>query len=318
MRPPALLLSCVLLLPACGSPEPPPEVDDAGVVVGIAVDSLAQSGVDAPLPESWNVTSTDRTMDAMRDVIAYRVADEATGVPASQVVLFARCLGDRTQVDFYWGVALGDDVYDGRDERTKRVLLRFFPRPPSAVVWHTSGQGVTLLVRNPVRFLRELVGADALAVQTTSSTGQVLFAAFEFTPLAFEALQAVADACQWVLDPELVLAAARQTQDAVLEGQRERVLDTYIGNPIRDGLERYGVEYGDIFVDLPAPVDRAFLGFGVTVTDVETAVALGYGIVCTVGTWVGDELVLRECYIEGMIQLDAASEGKAENGEPPR
>ena len=317
MRPPLVPLSCLLVLVACGSPEPVDADDEApAVVVGIDVDSLFDPSASGPAPESWNVTVDARSMDAMQDVIAYRIADDATGVPASQVVMFARCLGDRTQVDFYWGVPLGDDVYDGQNESTKRVVLRFFPRPPSAVVWHTSGGGETLLVRNPVRFLRQVVEANALAVQTTSAVGQVLFAAFDFTPLAYEALQRVADACEWVLDPELALAAAEATQDVVVEAERERVLRTYIGNPIRDGLERYGVEYGDIFVDLPAPVDRAFLGFGVTVTDVETAVARGSGLVCTVGTWVGDELVLRECYIEGMIELDPASEVGSESARP--
>lgn len=317
MRLPVSVVPLLLLLVGCGSGEPvPTEPADPAVVVGLDVDSLSARGAEAPLPQAWNVASSPRSMDTMLDVVAYRVADDVTGVPPSQVVLFARCLGDRTQVDLYWGVQLGDDVYDGQDERTKRVVLRFFPRSPSPVVWHTSGDGVTLLVRNPVRFLRELVAAEALVVQTTSATGEVLFAAFDLTPLAYEALETVAAACEWVLDPDVALALAEANQNAVFQAERDRVLRTYIGNPIRDGLERYGVEFGDLFVDLPAPVQRAFLGFGVTVTDVETAVALGYGLVCTVGTWVGDEIVLRECYIEGMIDFDPAAE-VADDPVPP-
>ena len=78
------------------------------------------------------------------------------------------------------------------------------------------------------------------------------------------------------------------------------------------GIERFGVEYGEVFVDLPAPVDRAFLGFAVSVSAVEIAMAQGLGIVCLTGTWVGDGIVLRECYVEGQLE----GVGGAEDDEP--
>ena len=72
--------------------------------------------------------------------------------------------------------------------------------------------------------------------------------------------------------------------------------------PIRDGVERFGVEYDEIYLDLPAPVGRAYLGFGVSISAVEIALAQGRGIVCVTGAWVADEIVLRECYIEGELE----------------
>ena len=44
----------------------------------------------------------------------------------------------------------------------------------------------------------------------------------------------------------------------------------------------------------------------------EIALAQGRGIVCVTGAWVVDEIVLRECYIEGQLggveDLDAVVE----------
>ena len=53
----------------------------------------------------------------------------------------------------------------------------------------------------------------------------------------------------------------------------------YVGTPIREGLEPFGAEYGQVFLDLPVPVDRAALGFGVSVSAVEIAMAQSPGIV---------------------------------------
>ena len=51
-------------------------------------------------------------------------------------------------------------------------------------------------------------------------------------------------------------------------------------------------------MDLPAPVGRAYLGFGVSVADVEAASDLDRGVLCLDGSWVVDEIILRECYPE--------------------
>ena len=42
----------------------------------------------------------------------------------------------------------------------------------------------------------------------------------------------------------------------------------HVGTPIREGLEPFGAEYGQVFLDLPVPVDRTALGFGVSVSAV--------------------------------------------------
>ena len=38
-----------------------------------------------------------------------------------------------------------------------------------------------------------------------------------------------------------------------------------------------------------------------SISGVEIALAQGRGIVCLNGVWLGDEIVLRECYIEGQL-----------------
>ena len=71
--------------------------------------------------------------------------------------------------------------------------------------------------------------------------------------------------------------------------------------PIRDGIERFGVDYDEIYLDLPAPVGRAYLGFGVSISAVEIALARGQGVVCVSGAWVVDEIILRGCHVEGEL-----------------
>ena len=139
-----------------------------------------------------------------------------------------------------------------------------------------------------------------------------MFAEFVVSALAYENLLVVSEACGWILDPDEAERADRLERAELFEAERGEVLASYVRTPIREGLERFGVQYGEVFLDLPAPVERAFLGFGVSVSAVEIAMAQGLGIVCLTGTWVGDEIVLRECYVEGQLE----GVGGAEDDEP--
>ena len=66
----------------------------------------------------------------------------------------------------------------------------------------------------------------------------------------------VSDACGWILDPLEAVRAETARQEALLEVERAEVLGTYVRVPIRDGIERFGVEYDEIYLDLPAPVGQ--------------------------------------------------------------
>ncbi len=265
----------------------------------------------------WSVSRTPRSLDGLEDVVVYRRSDSATGVPSGSVVLYARCFGDRTEVELLWGERLGDDVFDvdAPLEATKRVLVRFLPDPLRTFLWSVGSSGGSLFVDRPLVFLRNFVVSDEVLLQTTSSVGAVLFASFRVSPLAFESVQQVALACGWILDAEALLAARTADYESVVAVERQEVLDTYVGKPIRGGLQRFGVEAGLLFVDLPAPVDRAYLGIGVTVAQIELALARGEGVVCLVGTWIGDEVLLRDCYPERDVDFGAAS--PSESPPPP-
>ena len=56
------------------------------------------------------------------------------------------------------------------------------------------------------------------------------------------------------------------------------------------------VNAGEIYIDMPAPVERAYLGAGMAVIDVELAAAAGLGLICLHGEWVEDRILLAECY----------------------
>ena len=247
----------------------------------------------------WYTSRGRRALDDLENVVVYRSADDVSGSP--DVVLYARCLGDRTEVELDMGVELGDDVVTDGDLRTKRVLVRFVPGDVRPVVFEVGSAGRSLVVDSPLAFLRDLVEADLVVVQTVSRRGTAVFAEFVVTALAYERLSVVSDTCGWILDPLEAVRAETEWQEALLEAERAEVLATYVGVPVRDGIERFGVEYDEVYLDLPAPVGRAYLGFGVSISGVEIALAQGRGIVCLTGAWVADEIVLRECYVEGQV-----------------
>lgn len=298
----SVFFAASVLTAACGGEQAVPEIpvpdsesqaQDAGVPATEPVASLGARDI------RWYVSRGRRALDDLESVVVYRSADDVSGSP--DVVLYARCLGDRTEVELDMGVELGDDVVSDGDLRTKRVLLRFVPRDLRPVVFTVGSAGRSLVVDLPLAFLRDLVEADSVALQTVSRRGTAVFAEFVVTALAYENLSVVSDTCGWILDPVEAVRAESQRQEALLEAERAEVLATYVGVPIRDGIERFGVDYDETYLDLPAPVGRAYLGFGVSISAVEIALAQGRGIVCVSGVWVSDEIVLRQCYVEGQL-----------------
>ena len=321
------LLVAALSMAACGGGETAPEIPvpgsdaDAKEAGAITTAPISGAPATAPVPGSgardvrWYVSRGRRALDDLENVVVYRSADDVSG--SVDVVLYARCLGDRTEVELDMGVDLGDDVVTDGDVRTKRVLVRFVPRDVRPVVFEVGSAGRSLVVDPPLAFLRDLVEADSVVLQTVSRRGTAVFAEFVVTALAFERLSVVSDTCGWILDPIEAVRAETERQAALLEVERAEVLDTYVGVPIRDGIERFGVEYDELYLDLPAPVERAYLGFGVSISAVEIALAQGRGVVCVSGAWVADEIVLRECYVEGQLagveDPDAVVDGVAED-----
>jgi len=291
-------VACAALAVSCGGEtEGPPEapVPDPGVEAEAAPFAVTAAGRDV----RWYTSRGRRALDGLENVVVYRSADDVSGSP--DVVLHARCMGDRSEVELDMGVELGDDVVTDGDLRTKRVLIRFVPQDVRPVVFDVGSTGRSVVVDRPLSFLRLLVGADSLVVQTVSRRGTAVFAEFVVSPLAYERLSLVADTCGWILDPVEAVRVERERQAALLDIERAEVLATYVGVPIRDGIERFGVDYDEIYLDLPAPVGRAYLGFGVSISAVEIALAQDRGVVCVTGTWVGGEIILRECYVEGQL-----------------
>ena len=296
------LFAVGVLMAACGGDEAIPEipVPDSETGAEAAGESTTESVSGSGARDiRWYVSRGRRALDDLENVVVYRSADDVSG--SADVVLYARCLGDRTEVELDMGVELGDDVITDGDVRTKRVLIRFVPRDLRPVVFEVGSAGRSLVVDPPLAFLRDLVEAHSVVVQTVSRRGTAVFAEFVVTALAYERLSVVSDTCGWILDPLEAVRAETERQEALLEVERAEVLETYVGVPIRDGIERFGIEYDEIYLDLPAPVGRAYLGFGVSISGVEIALAQGRGIVCVTGAWVVDEIVLRECYIEGQL-----------------
>ena len=197
------LLLAVVLAASCGSPDAVPSIDGSTVVAPTDEQSLPGSASDdssdpALAETRWILSRTVRDIDGLPYVVVYHSADEVDGLAVgADVVFFARCVGDRTEVEFAYPVPLGDDVYNDGDVRTKRVLFRLIPSDPAATVWPVAPNGTSLLVAQPVRFLRQLVLSDRLYVQTTSVQGAVLFAAYDISPLTFQRLRVAADVCDW-------------------------------------------------------------------------------------------------------------------------
>ena len=283
---------------ACGGGSAPDAADESAVVGdGPAAIAVAAAGDDLSVEDQWMISRMVRDLDDLSDVVVYRSADEITGLrPGEDVVFFARCLGDRTQVEILFPVRLGDDLPSDGDRLSKRVLLRLLPANPTNDVWSVTPDGYSLLVEQPVRFLRQLVAADMFFVQTTSAQHTVLFASFAITPVAYASILAVSEACVWHLDEADEAFELQRDAEAVLEAQRQRVLRSYMSTPLIDGLERLGVNAGDIYIDMPAPVERAYLGAGLAVIDVELAAAAGLGLLCLYGEWVENEIFLGDCY----------------------
>ena len=97
-------------------------------------------------------------------------------------------------------------------------------------------------------------------------------------------------------------AVERREAETLFAIERQRVLDTYLGTPLRDNLNCVRVDQGELFIDLPAPVDRAYLRIGVSVTDIENAVpSVTAASSAWWGSWVVDEIVLRDYYLEASL-----------------
>ncbi|MYK89307.1 MAG: hypothetical protein F4018_13760, partial [Acidobacteria bacterium] len=121
------LLVALPLLVACGGGEevvseiPVPDSDAHAAGEGApGTEPLAASGA---RDIRWYLSRGRRALDDLENVVAYRSADDVSG--SVDVVLYARCLGDRTEVELDMGVELGDDVVTDGDLHTKRVLVRF-------------------------------------------------------------------------------------------------------------------------------------------------------------------------------------------------
>ena len=311
------LLVLPLLLAACGGGSETVDTD-APVSPDVPGDPAAESPLaprvppdelvygDRPVvpaidPRPWLISVRPRVLDGLDDVVGHRVADDVTGASLEDVVLFARCLGDRTEVELTWDVALGDDVFED-DFVTKRVLVRFFPDGPYSDMWPVSNDGRAVVVDAPIVFLRRFVRSTEVFVQTTSWNGTVLLAHFVVAADVLDSLGRIAAACGWVLDPDEALAIERRDAAILFAAERQRVLESYVGPPIREDLGLLQVDSdGAIYTDLPAPVHRAYLGVGVSVSDVAAARRLGRGVICLSGLWVGDEIVLRDCYLEDTL-----------------
>ena len=296
------------------------ESDPSTVSASDGVVSSTRPATSVRSVNDWVVSTAPRALDGLDDVVAYRPADDVTGANLEDVLLYVRCRGDRTEAELQWGVRLGDDVYED-DDVTKRVLFRFVPDFQEAVVWPVSNTGGALVVLDPIDFLRRFVSSYEVLVQTTSWNGTVLFAQFVITPAALDRLSVLATSCRWILDSQALAVSDRRDAATLFAIERQRVLNTYLGSPLRDDLGQFRVdEAGDIYMDLPAPVGRAFLGFGVSTTDVGRARSLGRGVLCLAGSWVIDEIILRECYLEDSFDqdvLDGITELSFVNPPPP-
>jgi len=198
-------VACAALAVSCGGEtEGPPEapVPDPGVEAEAAPFAVTAAGRDV----RWYTSRGRRALDGLENVVVYRSADDVSGSP--DVVLHARCMGDRSEVELDMGVELGDDVVTDGDLRTKRVLIRFVPQDVRPVVFDVGSTGRSVVVDRPLSFLRLLVGADSLVVQTVSRRGTAVFAEFVVSPLAYERLSLVADTCGWILDRSRLCASS--------------------------------------------------------------------------------------------------------------
>ena len=185
--------------------------------------------------------------------------------------------------------------------------------PPDGCSWSPTRPPQRLGKRDARRFLDGLDGrrktlpvviTARVVIQTTSWNGTVVLAEYEVGLEVFDGLNQVAESCGWILDPARAQAAARRDAETLLELERERVLDTCVGQPLRDELFLYGVDSGAVFVDLPQPVYRAYLGAGVTVTGVETARARELGDRLS-----GGQLVRDRDHPAGVLRGGSAGRG---------
>ena len=125
------------------------------------------------------------------------------------------------------------------------------------------------------------------------------------SPQAVDNLSRVAASCGWIVDPDILAATQRRDAETMFAIERQRVLNTYLGTPLRDDLQHFRVnDDGDLYIDLPAPVDRAYLGVGIAVADVLRAREIDRGILCLAGAWILDEIILSECYPEDTFDAE--------------
>ena len=304
-----LLVGAVCCGAGCGggASEPPSTSSDSASVSSDVVEAPVPADPPAASPVSsagagggvrWGLSRRPRPIDGLFDVVAFRPPTSVSGPLPPDVAVFARCIGDRTEVEMVWRVPLGDDVIGDGRRRSKRVLVRFPPQPVRPVLWTVSTDGAGLFVSRPLDFLREWVVAHEVLIQTTAGNGAVLFAAFARTEALPAPLVGVASACRWTLDPELAEAELAAVVESVEARERAEVLESYLDVPLFESLDVLRAADGRLYVDLPAPVGPAYLGEGFELDELRTFFSAGAPLVCPAGRWEADELVLLDCFPE--------------------
>lgn len=198
------VVAATLLVGACSSgtapdgESPPDQTDQASAEAPAVQEPPPPPPEPEPPPGpdlgDWLVSTDSNPLDDSRIIVASLDAVEGTGGFSDDPVrLYARCRSNRTEVYIVWHDYLGDD-----GDSTKRVTYRFPPASARAESWGISTDGDSTFVRRPIPFLRQLVQAERLVLQTTPYLEPPTTAVFALTG-SEEVLAPLAQLCNWSL-----------------------------------------------------------------------------------------------------------------------
>ena len=147
-------------------------------------------------PTKWSISSAINPIDDTQTIVLQLTADTGQSSYGVPVAFIARCRSNVTEAYVLWNEYLGDDSSNSLGD-SKYVTVRIGSDPATRSSWEVSTDNeATFAPDSPIDFLRKMLDADHMLVQTTPYGESPVTAVFDTSGMDL-ALRELANVCHW-------------------------------------------------------------------------------------------------------------------------